>query len=149
MTDNEAWDCADLMASTEPWITLQRTREHTHRAVSNPHFESYVAVASDEQIVGVVTIAVEVPLIKGYIAALAVKQSHRNQGIGAQLLAHAENRIRRDSPNVFLCVSSFNSDAQRFYERHGYQQVGVLKDFIIAGASEHLMRKTNGPWNAF
>ena len=149
MTENEAWQCADLMASTEPWITLQRTREHTHHTVTNPHFETYVAVMSDENIAGVVSIAMEAPLIRGYIVALAVKQGHRNEGIGAALLAHAEQRILRDSPNIFLCVSSFNFAAQRFYERHGYQQVGVLKDLIIAGASEHLLRKTSGPWNRF
>ena len=30
-----------------------------------------------------------------------------------------------------------------------YEQVGELKDFVIAGASELLMRKTKGPWQTY
>jgi ribosomal protein S18 acetylase RimI-like enzyme len=146
--DDEAWTCADMMCSTEPWITLGSTRLTTYRNVSNPQAETYVALAGDE-IIGVVILAMAVPLIKGYINALAVKPAWRNRGVGGKLLAHAEQRAFRDSPNCFLCVSSFNGDAQRFYRRMGYEQVGELKDFVIAGASELLMRKTKGPWQTF
>ena len=147
-SDDEAWQCADIMASTEPWITLGSTRDMTHRHVSNPLAEAYIALAGEE-VVGVIVLAINVPLIKGYISGLAVKPPWRNRGIGARLLAHAEQRIFGDSPNVFLCVSSFNPDAQRFYLRRGYEQVGELKDFTLAGASELLMRKTIGPWREF
>lgn len=61
----------------------------------------------------------------------------------------AEQRIFRDSPNVFICVSSFNDAARRLYERLGYQKVGELRDLIVPGASEHLMRKTTGAWSTF
>ena len=146
--DDEAWKCADIMSTTEPWITLGTTRLTAYRNASNPQGETYVAAARDE-IVGVVIVAMTVPLIKGYINALAVKDGWRNRGIGGRLLAFAEERIGRDSPNCFLCVSSFNADAQRFYRRMGYEQVGEFADYIIAGASELLMRKSKGPWTEF
>jgi len=146
--DDEAWVCADIMAATDPWITLGRRREHTYAQVTRPLVETSVAVAAGE-IVGVIIVAMELPLIKGYIMALAVADGSRDRGIGSRLLAFAEERIFRESPNVFLCVSSFNADAQRFYERHGYEQVGILKDLVITGASELLMRKTKGSWQAF
>ena len=57
----------------------------------------------------------------------------------------AEEIIFSYSPNVFLCVSSFNKKAKRFYERLGYKRVGILKDFLIKGADEYLLRKTKGP----
>lgn len=41
----------------------------------------------------------------------------------------------------FLCVSSFNPRARALYERLGYELIGELKDFVIDGASELLMRK--------
>jgi len=44
--------------------------------------------------------------------------------------------------NVFICVSSFNPGAQRLYENLGYQVVGAMSDFVIAGESEFLLRKT-------
>ena len=42
---------------------------------------------------------------------------------------------------MFLCVSSFNLNAQKFYEHIGYTTVGEFKDYIIKGKSEILMHK--------
>jgi len=147
-SDEEAWTCADLMAATDPWITLARTRNDTHKVVTNPSAQTHVAEING-QIVGLVVIATNVPLLGGYVMTLAVHPDRRNHGIGRQLLAFAEQLIFRTSPNVFLCVSSFNADAQRFYERLGYTRIGELTDFIIEGAGEILMRKTIGPKATF
>jgi [ribosomal protein S18]-alanine N-acetyltransferase len=48
-----------------------------------------------------------------------------------------------------MCVSSFNHDAQRLYQRLGYQIVGELSDYIVRGHSEILLRKTVGPLTGF
>jgi ribosomal protein S18 acetylase RimI-like enzyme len=61
----------------------------------------------------------------------------------------AEKRVFRDSPNIFLCVSSFNEGARRLYERLGYTPVGELEDYLVAGHAEILMRKTIGPLEGF
>jgi ribosomal protein S18 acetylase RimI-like enzyme len=73
----------------------------------------------------------------------------RGQGLGTELLRWAEARVFGEQPNLFLCVSSFNPDARRLYERLGYQTVGVLEDFLVAGLDEILMRKTRGPLLGF
>ena len=148
-SDDDARACADIMASTDPWITYGRTRENTFVTVSNPQAESYAAISAGGEIVGVVVIALRVPLIRGYICGLAVKPTHRNRGIGTQLLRYAEARVFRESPNVFLCVTSFNTNAQRLYARLGYQKIGEITDFAIPGAHEHLLRKTLGPQSTF
>jgi ribosomal-protein-alanine N-acetyltransferase len=148
-SDDDARACADIMASAEPWITCGRTRDNTFLTVSNQQAESYAAVTRDGEIVGVVIIALQIPLIKGYICGLAVKPAHRNRGIGTELLRYAEARIFRESPNVFLCVTSFNTSAQRLYARLGYQKIGEITDFAIPGAHEHLLRKTLGPQSTF
>jgi ribosomal protein S18 acetylase RimI-like enzyme len=57
----------------------------------------------------------------------------------------AEKRILFEVPNVFLMVSSFNNGARRLYDRRGYKVVGELKDFIVSGYSEIIMRRTIGP----
>ena len=145
---SECEAAARLMSSTEPWITLGRKFENTIVSVTNPHFEVSIAHAAGE-VVGLVIIAINVPLIRGYIAGLAVHKDWRSRGVGTQLMRFAEDRIRRDSPNVFLCVSSFNPDARRFYERLGFTQCGELKELIVPGHSEILMRKTTGPWSTF
>jgi ribosomal-protein-alanine N-acetyltransferase len=145
---DEAWACADIMASTDPWMTLGRSRENTFGTVTHPLAETYVAV-NDQQIVGVVIVVLKIPLIRGYIMGLAVHADHRNRGIGSKLMAFAEERIFRESPNVFLCASSFNAGAQRLYERLGYRRVGEIENFAIDGAGEILMRKTLGPISTF
>jgi ribosomal protein S18 acetylase RimI-like enzyme len=69
----------------------------------------------------------------------------RGQGIGTALMEFVEQRVLREQPNVFICASSFNPGAQRLYERLGYRRVGELTDFMVAGHSEILYRKTIGP----
>lgn len=145
---SETESAARLMSETEPWITLGRKFENTLATVTNPHFEVYIATLGEE-VVGVIILAINVPLIRGYVGGLAVHKDHRNRGVGTKLMRFAEERILRDSPNVFLCVSSFNPGAKRFYERLGFKEVGELKDFILAGHSEILMRKTTGPISMF
>jgi [ribosomal protein S18]-alanine N-acetyltransferase len=146
--EEEARAAAQVMASGEPWIRGGRTAEDTYRNISNPQAESYVALV-DGKVVGIIVLAIAVPLIKGYVAGLAVGAEHRNRGIGAALLRFAEERIFRESPNVFLCVSSYNADAQRFYRRMGYEQIGEIAEYTEPGASELLMRKTKGTWADF
>ena len=68
---------------------------------------------------------------------------------GTQLVEFAEQQIFRESPNVFLCVSAFNARARQFYARLGYESIGELKDYVVAGQSEILMRKTIGPRNGY
>ena len=60
-------------------------------------------------------------------------------------MGFAETRIFSRHPNVFLCVSAFNAGARRLYERLGYATVGELTDFLAAGQSEILLRKSLGP----
>ena len=61
----------------------------------------------------------------------------------------AEARIFRESPNVFLCVSSFNPRARALYKRLGYARVGELPDYLIPGHSEVIFRKTIGSFDEF
>jgi ribosomal protein S18 acetylase RimI-like enzyme len=78
-----------------------------------------------------------------------VRADCRNCGLGSALVKRAEDRIFTESPNVFMCVSSFNSGARRLYERLGYAAVGPLRDFLVAGHDEILLRKTRGTWLDF
>ena len=85
----------------------------------------------------------------GYVQTLCVAPEWRNRGIGSQLMAFAEQRIFKETPNVFICVSSFNPKALKFYRDSGYEVVGELKDYIIAGHSEILLRKSISPLSEF
>ena len=57
-----------------------------------------------------------------------VAAEYRNRGVGAALLAAYE--ARSEARHLFLCVSSFNEGARRFYERHGYVHRGTLPAYM-------------------
>ena len=135
--------CARLMASSEPWMTLGRDVEASRRVLSNPALERYV-VRSDGAFAGFLVLDLQGSFV-GYLKTVCVAPEFRNRGIGTTLVHFAEDRIFRDHPNVFMLVSSFNRNARRLYERLGYEVVGELKDFVVKGHSEILLRKTIGP----
>lgn len=144
---DEAETCARMMADSEPFITLQRGYEASLRLVSDPSREVYLALVESE-IVGFVVLVMHGAFI-GYVQSICVAPDWRNRGIGSRLMSFAEKRIFAETPNAFLCVSSFNEGARRFYERLGYEVVGELKNYLISGHSEILMRKTIAPLNEF
>ncbi len=146
-TDSEAQACARMMAESEPWITLGRGYEASLAILRDASKERYVARAGEE-LVGFLILNMGGALA-GYIQTVCVAEKNRGQGTGLRLMAFAEERIFRESPNVFLCVSSFNSGARRLYDRLGYRVVGELVDYLVVGHSETLMRKTIGSLSDF
>ncbi len=139
----EARICARLMSGSEPWITLRRTYDDSMKILSSPSREVYVALV-DGEVIGFIILIMQGAFV-GFIQTVAVMPEWRNRGVGSNLMGFAEERIFSVTPNVFVCVSSFNGDAQRLYERLGYEVIGELKDLIVPGHSEILLRKTTGP----
>lgn len=139
----EASACAELMATSEPWITLRGTYEDGLKFLLDSTREVHVALI-ENAVAGFILLNLRGPF-KGYLQTICVAPKWRNLGLGRKLIGFAEARIFRESPNVFLCVSSFNTAAQRFYSRLGYIRVGELPDYVVNGHSEILMRKTLGP----
>lgn len=136
--------CARTMANTDPWITLGRDYAACLQSIQHPDKEVYVAVGEGDEIAGLLVLNMHGAFV-GYLQSICVAPAWQNRGVGTRLIAFAEARIFRDVPNVFLCVSSFNPDARRLYERLGYEVIGEIKDFMMAGYSEFLLRKTLGP----
>jgi ribosomal protein S18 acetylase RimI-like enzyme len=128
------------MAASEPWIRLGRGLEACREACRRPGQRLFVARDDD----GPCAFALVHPRgVAGspYVASIAVAATRRGEGIGRRLLADMEDRFRPEARHIFLCVSSFNAGARRFYEREGYAAVGELVDYVVDGASEILMHK--------
>lgn len=143
----EARICARMMSSSEPWLTLRRSFDECMELLEDPSREIFVAVEG-QHVLGFVILNMAGAFV-GYVQTICVGEYDRSRGIGTRLLRYAEERIFRDSPNVFLCVSSFNPRARALYERLGYELIGELKDYIVTGHSELLFRKTIGPIRDF
>ena len=140
-----AW-AAKVMVESEPWATLGIGYERSLNLLSNATRERYLARVAGEP-AGFLMISMQGAFV-GYIQLLGVAPEFRGRGVGKALIEYAERRIFRETPNVFICVSDFNQEAQGFYAKMGYQKVGELTDFIIAGHAEILLRKTIGPIRA-
>lgn len=145
-SDDADW-AAQLMGTSEPWVTLGRSVDSSRASITDPTRETYIARVSGER-VGFVVLCLTGAFV-GYLQSIYVAPSWRGRGVGSALIDFSEQRIFAVSPNVFLCVSSFNPAARRLYERAGYTLIGELDDYFVTGHSELLFRKTRGPWREF
>ena len=139
--------CARMMAASDPWLTLGRGVDACARALRDATRERWIA-RLDGEIAGFLILNMTGAFV-GYIQTVFAAERMRGRGVGSALLAFAEERIFAVSPNVFLCVTSFNEGARRLYERSGYEVVGPLRDYLVRGYDEILMRKTRGPMSEF
>jgi ribosomal protein S18 acetylase RimI-like enzyme len=131
--------CARLMASSDPWLTLGRGLEACRAALARPERTLWTA-REGSAACGFLLLDPRGVAGSPYVASVAVAPEWRGRGVGSALLGHAETSVP-EARYIFLCVSSFNGNARRLYERRGYMLVGELPDYVIEGASEYLMCK--------
>jgi ribosomal-protein-alanine N-acetyltransferase len=135
--------CAMMMAATDPWITYEMDYDQCLKAFDGACKEIYV-LENENGIAGFAILQI-CGTFKGYIQSLCISEIHRNKGMGKKLLQFCEGRILKISPNIFICVSSFNEGAIKLYYEFGFKLIGELNDFLKEGFSELLLRKTFGP----
>jgi len=139
--------CAFMMSQSEPWITLRRDLDGCKESVRGDYKEVYVC-REGEKLRGFIVLQMA-GVFKGYIQSICVSPDERGLGLGSGLIRFAEERIFSISPNVFMLVSAFNEKAARLYSRMGYEKIGTLKNFVVDGYDEFLLRKTTGPLKDF
>jgi ribosomal protein S18 acetylase RimI-like enzyme len=141
MRADELEAAAQCIASGEIFSRYGLTLESTAELLARTRGELVVARLRAE------TVGVAIYWTDGtmpapaYLRLLAVRDGARGEGIGAALLRYVEEQVARCRPDLFLCCSTTNVGARRFYERHGYQAVGILTDLVVQGIDEVLYRK--------
>ncbi|GAB4569266.1 MAG: hypothetical protein Kow0077_01510 [Anaerolineae bacterium] len=80
-----------------------------------------------------------------YLRLIAVHSEATGRGLGTILLEEAERTAAQSGPYLFLLVSDFNTAAQRFYARHGYQQIGAVPGFVLPDVTELIYWKRLTP----
>lgn len=73
-------------------------------------------------------VSFDAPAGSFYIAELDVAASYRNRGIGAALLAIAEERARESGASMMSLTTTIDNPARRLYERTGYREAGRKTD---------------------
>jgi GNAT superfamily N-acetyltransferase len=92
-----------------------------------------VAAKLDGRIVGTVQLGLDMPPNqphRGDIKKLLVHRSARNHGIGAKLMARAEQEAKARG-RTLLVLDTAGSEAERLYVRTGWQRVGVIPDYAM------------------
>jgi len=128
-------------AASEPWLTL---------GVSSLGLKNYLlredaslyryTVRVDDNLAGL--ICLRYPWLRGpYIELLGLIDTYRGRGIGTQLLKWAETEARYQNNNLWLATSSFNHQALKFYEQHGFKQIGRIEGLVHPDYDELLLRK--------
>lgn len=135
----------ELLSGSEPWTSLGYGPADWERMFDSfPHGREGYVIESEGAVSGLAVLRPRV-LLGDYLEILAVAPAERRKGMGTALLQHIEKIVFARAKNLLVCVSEFNGDARRFYQRHGYQAVGPMPDLLISGHAELLMRKTIGP----
>jgi GNAT superfamily N-acetyltransferase len=84
-------------------------------------------------IVGTVQVILNMPENqphRGDLAKMLVHRSARRHGVGAALLAAAEECAREEGRSL-LVLDTASADAERLYERQGWHRVGVVPGFAL------------------
>jgi ribosomal protein S18 acetylase RimI-like enzyme len=134
-----------LLGKSDPWRTLGYTKDDWD-CIFCPlpqGRDSYVAEVEGK--VAGIAIVREKFLLGDYLELLGIALWARGKGLGGTLLRHIEPIVFGRTKNLFACVSDFNTQARAFYQKHGYQEIGPMPNFLIPGSAELLLRKTAGP----
>jgi ribosomal protein S18 acetylase RimI-like enzyme len=144
MIESDIMPLARLMASTPLWQRYDIAEASANKRLAEGLAAgAAIAVAElDGEPVGFIWCVERGAFNRsGYILLVGVKPELRGRGIGQVLMHHAETNLPASSPDVFLLVSDFNRDAQRFYARLGYQQVGAIPGYVAPGITELIFHK--------
>ncbi len=75
---------------------------------------------------------------------IVVKKDVQARGLGGEMLRFAEDEVRRRQGRVLFIETSSQplyDPTRRFYQKHGYEEHAVLKDYYAAGDSMVVFRK--------
>jgi GNAT superfamily N-acetyltransferase len=131
-------DCVEGGASVNfMWpMTHAKAQQFWHGvAASLARGERAVIVAEDErgEIMGTVQ-AVWAPQEnqphRAEIAKMLVRRNARRHGVGARVLAAAE-QAARDAGRTLLVLDTASADAERLYQRAGWQRVGTVPRYAL------------------
>jgi ribosomal protein S18 acetylase RimI-like enzyme len=134
-----------MLSVSEPWIQLgYRQGDWRARFARKSRGEEGHVLLHRRRIAGFALVR-QAFLLGDYLELMVVAPEARARGFGGQLLAHVERLTFARARNLFVCVSTFNRGARRFYARAGYREVGRIPALLISGRTEILLRKTTGP----
>jgi len=140
METADAAPLAEACAAIDPWKSLGYSAATLEGYLRRDDAALARFVLGD----GEGLLALRRPWLRGsFIEMLAVLPGHQGRGLGRAAVEWA--MAREPSGNLWATVSAFNSPARQFYQRLGFQETSVLRDLIVRGQDEILLRLSLPP----
>src|SRR2546430_2016248 len=126
-SENDLKECAEMQSTSQPWSTLKITYERSLDGLNARYADVYVAKNKNE-LLGFIILRTQGAFVP-YIQTVCIKEKYRGHGLGSKLIRDIEKIYFEKYPNIFMCVSSFNENAKKLYQKLGYEIIGELKDY--------------------
>ena len=138
-----AEELGPALAAIPPWSVIGWPAERMTLGLKRqlPSVKRFEVLAGGGVCAGIIVILD--PFLHGpYLQLLAVLPEFQGRNLGLRLLQWMESEARRaEARQLWLCVSTFNTRAQAFYRRFGFEAVAVLDKLASDASDELLMRK--------
>ncbi len=139
---SEATHLGEAFAAIDPWASYPYPASGLATYFSQgDHSAPMLAIQMAERTVGVVGLRLN--WMRGpYLQFLGVLPAYQSLGLGAMALSWVDAQTRlAEQRNVFVAASDFNAAALRFYERHDFKRIGILKGLVREDRDEILLHK--------
>jgi len=132
-------DCVEGGASVSFMLPLSRERAEAYwtSALDSAARGERIVMVAEEETTGVVIGTVQVLLTapenqphRGEIAKMLVHRRTRKRGV-AEALMHAVEAAALEVGKTLLVLDTSSADAERLYERLGWQRVGVIPGYAL------------------
>ena len=131
-------DCVEGGASVSFMLPLARDRALAfwHRVGRDVAIEARALLVAEDAsgICGSVQLVFDLPENqphRGDLAKMLVHHRVRRQGLGEALMRAAEDVARESGKTLLVLDAVTGGDAERLYQRLGWQRVGVIPDYAL------------------
>jgi [ribosomal protein S18]-alanine N-acetyltransferase len=105
----------------------------------------YVVALDGDEVVGYAGLAIA-PGSEAWINTLGVRRDRQRHGLGGELLGWVLDRARAEQASqVLLEVAADNGPAQRLYDTHGFDVIGVRRRYYQPSDVDALVMRRNKP----
>lgn len=142
MPPGEPERLAPIFSAIDPWARLGYRPEGLLRYLgTNERGAPRYAVIVGHEVVGAVGLRLN--WLKGpYLQFLGIVPDYQNSALGSAVVNWLAGEARAAGErNVWVCATSFNTAALRFYLRHGFEPVAEIDQLLTDDTSEVLLRR--------
>lgn len=107
-----------------------------------PRSRHYVVALDGREVIGYAGLSAAAD--QADVQTVAVREEHRGKGVGSAMLTELlAEAARRGATEIFLEVRADNPGARSIYERFGFAQISVRRNYYDDGTDAIVMKRTS------